>query len=206
MIWLSGIVKEELLEIEGTGFLVQPNMGNRPPAPGVLFGIDNGCFTQPHRYTEDGYLDFIRARPNALFATAPDVVCDAAATLERSLPVLEKIRQAGAPAALCAQNGIENTEIPWDAFDCYFAGGDDDFKLGEVNRELSLEARSRGKWVHWGRVNSLKRLRIARDAGAHSADGTFLSRGPTQNLPRVARWMSALAEDHAEAFVGLEQA
>ena len=200
MIWLSGAIRPELLEIPGVGFMQTPMMGNRYHGDGVLWAADNGCFSKPDAFDLDEYLGWLRARPGALFATAPDVVGDAAKTLERSLPILPLIREIGHRAAFVAQNGIEETEIPWSAFDCFFLGGDDDFKLSELAAELSLEARARGKWVHWGRVNSLKRLRLARDAGAHSADGTFVAYGPAKNVPRVRRWMETLDAEELVAF------
>lgn len=43
--------------------------------------------------------------------------------------------------------------------------------------------------VHWGRVNSLKRMWRARKAGANSADGTYITFAPDLLLPRVCRWL-----------------
>jgi hypothetical protein len=40
-----------------------------------------------------------------------------------------------------------------------------------------------------GRVNSLKRLRIANSFGCDSADGTYLAFGPDINLTRARGWM-----------------
>jgi hypothetical protein len=51
------------------------------------------------------------------------------------------------------------------------------------------EARGRGKWVHMGRVNSLRRLRYAAAIGCDSADGTYLAFGPDTNLPAVRGWL-----------------
>ena len=64
--------------------------------------------------------------------------------------------------------------IPWDEFDCLFIGGQDDFKEGRLVRDACREARRRHKWVHMGRVNGLRRMRIALDFGVDSVDGTYL--------------------------------
>src|SRR6516225_10366818 len=80
--------------------------------------------------------------------------------------------------AFVAQNGQERLPVPWDEFSVLFIGGDDEWKLGEPERDLAAEARLRGKRIHMGRVNSLKRMRYARAIGCDSADGTFIRYGP----------------------------
>lgn len=124
------------------------------------------------------------------FIVAPDVLCDAAATLERSAPMLPLIRALGFPAALVAQNGLEHLPIPWPSFDALFIGGDTAWKLGPAARALVSQARHHGKWVHMGRVNSWERLRYARQIGCDSVDGTYLAFGPDRNLPRLVRWLA----------------
>jgi hypothetical protein len=173
------------------GFIDTPHQQNIRPAD-VFWCADNGCFSS--RFKEDHWWRFLERHADDLdlcaFATAPDVVGDARATLERSLPWLPKIRALGYPAAFVAQDGIENTEIPWDEFDAWFIGGTNEFKLGELSRELVAEALSRGKWVHMGRVNSKKRWKLAESWGCDSADGTFLTYGPAVNLPKLLNWFN----------------
>jgi hypothetical protein len=123
------------------------------------------------------------------FAAAPDVLCDAAATLGRSLPMTDQIRALGYPVALVAQNGLEHLPVPWDDFDVLFLGGDTAWKLGPHARRLTEQAQSHGKPVHMGRVNSLRRLRYAAHIGCDSADGTYLTRGPNKNLARLLGWL-----------------
>ena len=123
-----------------------------------------------------------------LFAVAPDVVGDAAATLEKSLPWLPKIRALGYPAAFVAQDGQEDLSLPWDDFDVLFIGGTTEFKLGRYARQLVADSKARGMWVHMGRVNSRKRFRYADAIGCDSVDGTFLTFGPDINLPKLLGW------------------
>lgn len=188
------------MEAGTLGFIDTPAQGNRRPA-GVAWCADNGAFSD--RFDEVKWwrflLDNSHAAADCLFAVAPDVVGDAAATIRRSRPWLPKIRELGYPVALVAQdgltvgNGVLHTEgyegpITWGEFDCLFIGGTDDFKLGAHARALVAEARSRGKWVHMGRVNSERRFEYARAIGCDSADGTFLRFGPDVNLPRLLAW------------------
>lgn len=181
------------------GMIDTPAQGNAL-MPGVAWCGDNGGFTGGYPGDAE-YLAFLAERSAhaalCAFVTAPDVLCDAAATLDRSMPMLEKIRGAGYKAALVAQNGLENMTPPWDDFDVLFLGGDTAWKLGPHARALTAEAKHRSKWVHMGRVNSLKRLTYADTIGCDSADGTFLTFGPDRNLPELLGWLRAVNDQRA---------
>jgi hypothetical protein len=160
------------------------------------WAADNGCFTKGDRFQLPEYLDWLDAMAPAadrcLFATAPDVVADAKATWERSEPAIPEIRLRGYDAALVAQDGMESMDVAWDAFDALFIGGSTDWKLSWAARDVTAEAKRRGKWVHMGRVNSLRRLEVAEMMGCDSVDGNFLCFGPDKNLPRLLAWLDAL--------------
>lgn len=176
------------------GQICQPRAGNKV-LPGVDWCADNGVFGDSYP-GDDGYLDWLGERAWAAercaFAVAPDVVCDAAATLDRSAPMLSALRRAGYRAALAAQNGLEHLRVPWADFDVLFLGGDTDWKIGPHARRLTADARAHGKRVHMGRVNSRQRLRLAAHMGCHSADGTYLAFGPDRNLPQLLSWLGEL--------------
>lgn len=172
------------------GYIDTPAQGNRRPA-GVVWCADNGCFGKGY----PGDLKWLAwLEKNAedactcLFATAPDVVGDASATLERSVPFLPTIRALGYPAALVAQDGLEDLDVPWDEFDVLFIGGSTEWKLGSAARALVRQAKVRGQHVHMGRVNSARRYRYAYEIGCDSVDGTFLTYGPNVLLPELLSW------------------
>lgn len=171
MLYLSGVVRPDMPA------MIQPGMGNHPPA-GQPWAADNGRFSKPDTYSDAKYLAWLRKRlpyvGSCLFATAPDVVGDAQATLELSAPMFAPIRALGYPVALVAQDGLEALAVPWDDFDCLFVGGTTAWKLSEHAYRLAAEAKRRGKWTHMGRVNSWQRFRAAAAAGYDSADGTVL--------------------------------
>lgn len=168
-----------------------PKQGRDQVPPGARWCADNGCFGKgypgDHAWWE--WLDQHPGRDRCAFAVAPDVVADAVATLDRSLPWLPRIRGLGIPAAYVAQDGLEDHPPPWDALDVLFLGGTTEFKLGPIARAAAAEARARGKSVHMGRVNSEKRLRYAAAIGCDSADGTYIAHGPDVNLPHVLAWL-----------------
>lgn len=194
MIYLSGHYNPNLPE--GVGVLNTPFSQTNIPMD-RMWAADTGCFTQPDRHDDDRYLAWLGRRglhaERCLFATAPDVVGDASATMRRSLPMLHRIRAAGYPAALVAQNGLVPDAVPWSDIDALFLGGTTAWKLGREAALLSAEARRRGIWVHMGRVNSLRRLILAETMGCDSADGTFLAFGPDKNIPRLRKWLAALS-------------
>jgi len=181
------------------GLLVTPDtnygkhVGSYP-----FWAADNACFNNPETFDLDKYLAWLDAFPVAmrkrcLFAPAPDVVGDPVKTMKRSLPVLPRIRALGYKAAYVAQDGCEKQTLPWDSFDVLFIGGSTEWKLSPAAQHVAALAKRHGKTVHMGRVNSYKRMKIAHDFGAATADGTFLKFGPTANLPRLLGWLDKLA-------------
>jgi hypothetical protein len=178
------------------GCITTPVQGNKVPA-GAWWCADNGCFGKGYPGDEAwiGWLESRTADKSlCLFAVAPDVVGDAAATLARSAPWLPRIRALGYPAALAAQDGLEALTVPWDEVDVLFIGGTTGWKLGSDARRLIADAKARGKWVHMGRVNSQRRYTYARKIGCDSVDGTYLKFGPDTNLPNVMSWLRSAAQ------------
>lgn len=178
--------------------MTTPREGSHIPDSRV-WAVDTGCFANPGNYQDDTYLDYLDRRSYAkercLFATAPDVVGDAVATLALARPMFPRIREAGYRVALVAQDGIEHLSIPWLEFDYLFIGGTTHWKLSEVVRLLTAESVSRGIPVHMGRVNSYRRLAYSKRIGCSTADGTFLAFGPDTNIPKLQRWLDRLDQD-----------
>lgn len=192
----SNPVVHEAMRQQRIGFIKTPVQGN-VLIEGAIWCADNGCFGNGYP-GDEGWLKWLEnLKPhagNCLFATAPDVVGDAEASLARSRKFLPQIRELGFKAALVAQDGMENMELPWDEFDVLFLGGkkteksSDEWKLGPGARALAVEARRRGKWVHAGRVNSRKRY-FALASICDSCDGTYLRFQPSKHIHDVLRWV-----------------
>jgi hypothetical protein len=159
-----------------------------------FWAVDNGCFSQPEKYDDNRFLHWLDGldRTNCLFAVAPDVVGDAKATLQRAKPMLPKIHTLGFKVAYAAQDGAKIDGLPWSDFDCLFIGGTNKFKLSQAAGDLIAHALTLGKWVHMGRVNSYKRLRLAHVLGVDSVDGTYLSFGPDKLLPKIESWLDKI--------------
>ena len=194
------------------GCLLLPDHGKRLKQlePVSVWAADNGCYAKGERFDMGIYLDWLAAltphRARCLFATAPDVVGDAAATWARSAPTLPQIRALGYRAALVAQDGLDPATLAWDDFDALFVGGTTGYKLSAGAFALVREAKARGKWTHMGRCNSLRRLRSAVLGGYDSADGTQLAYRPSETVPKLLGWMRYLREQQRLPLGGTEVA
>jgi hypothetical protein len=183
------------------GFIDTPRQGNgKFKTNEMQWCADNGCFNDSS-FNEEKWWKWLQNPSHnissCVFATAPDVMGNAEATIKRSKPWLSAIRSLGYPAAFVAQDGSDEYPPPWADFDVLFIGGTTEFKLGPVARELARQAKELGLWVHCGRVNSYKRLNYATlpypyGLSADSADGTHLTFAPDINLPKVLRWLEKI--------------
>lgn len=203
------------------GMLAQPgNALHRQGGDYAHWAIDNGVFgvakgtatTPGRKWSEEDterYLAYLERlvrevdTSNVLFATAPDVLQfsggipmgHAQHTWYQSGPIFERIRELGLPVALVLQDGVLDADPMhhkhWDLFDAVFIGGSDHFKLGQEAEWFISDARAHGKWVHMGRVSSMKRMKRAQEMGVDSCDGTYIGFGPSKNLPQVLNWLDA---------------
>lgn len=190
------------------GMIATPLQGNSV-VPETVWCADNSCFSICIKHSKFDsscpkclgkypgdltYLSWLsKNRPHRRychFATAPDVVGDAVATLERSSPMFSAIRSLGYRVALVAQDGLENLDVPWLSFDALFIGGSTEWKLSREAASLVHQATLNGiEFRHMGRVNSYLRFTYAKSIGCTSVDGTFLAFGPDVNLPKLLSWL-----------------
>lgn len=177
----------DMLNHRRIGLMCQP--GSNPPQAGWIWAADNGCFNAKWDYAKwSAWLKRDMPRSGCLFAVVPDVVADSVATRVRFNNHVDEVRAARYPVAYVGQDGATIDRIPWERLDCLFIGGSTEWKMSPAAFLLAAEGRSRGKWVHVGRVNSWDRFERWALAG-DSADGTFIAFGPTVNAPKVASWM-----------------
>jgi hypothetical protein len=174
------------------GRLLVPAAGNGESTVqhlGLPWAGDNGAYSG---FDEQRYLRFLKriaGRAGCLFVTVPDVVCNASATLATFDLWEQTVRSLSRqPLALVAQNGMEDLVVPWGRFDALFLGGDDRWKESRAAWSLAQEARSRGKHLHAGRVNSRRRMLMARKWGCDSIDGSGMSKFGDVHLGRLLRW------------------
>jgi hypothetical protein len=196
--YLREIVRTKLAQAH-LGVLLQPNQHNDIRSllsMNLPLAIDNANFSNPNfNKLWNLLIEGWEIYPWISWLTVPDVVADAAATLswfDGFIAELEcEVGQVPpVPLAFVGQDGLERPElrrrIPWDQFACFFVGGSTRWKLGPHAVDLCDEAKRRGKLIHVGRVNSIKRALYCRDVlKADSVDGTGFSRFARSTLMPV---------------------
>jgi hypothetical protein len=182
------------------GGLVTPQSGTTGDAYNCLrasWAMDNDCFLALKRAAlTKMWLANQPFAKNCLWATVPDVVGNAGATLRRWEEWSPIVRSFGYKLAYVAQDGIEGTTTPWGDFNCLFLGGTTGFKVGPVAKRFVQEAKHRGKKIHMGRVNGPVRLRLALDWGCDSVDGTGFSHAGMKHLP----WALKIIQEYQEGI------
>jgi hypothetical protein len=189
LILVSGATKtvDKMAGHPNLGQLITPHDGNKVRGD-MPWAADNAAFSNWDRVK---WLSMLRriAGTDPLFVVAPDVVCDAMATLARLKVTSPMIRKRGFRVACALQNGQEWIGVRRNYLDAIFIGGDTEFKLGAYARHCVRSAKERGDWVHMGRVNSLKRLQYAREIGCDSVDGSGYSMFPDTKLIPALRYL-----------------
>lgn len=174
------------------GHLLNPRSRNSMDylfTTGLPVAADNDCFQGLNRVQ---YLRMLRRLKGTrvLWVTAPDVVADAERTLARWKLWRPVLRHYSLPAAYVAQDGNEVLPPPWSELDCLFIGGSDTWKEGPHALNLMLEAKDRGKWVHVGRVNTLRRRWLMGVGNFDSIDGSCFSKWPDKYIPWMAQTLA----------------
>lgn len=158
---------------------------------GRPWAMDNGAYSG--RFDPEVFMDALERwrdlNSSCRFVVAPDVLGDGAATEAQLERWRAAIREMGFPVAFAAHRGT--TELPnCDALFIPASNLDDPALPG-----LIQQARSRGLWVHVGRVNSARRMRLCAQMDADSADGTHVKyKGLERGLSDIAGWTEQSAQ------------
>ena len=179
---------------------VTKNMVNRMGVK--IIGIDNGCYSRPEKYDDEKYLNYLTNLnlQHSLFATAPDVVGDYKKTRKRSKPMFKKIRNIGYKVAYVGQDCEDGNKLNFKLFDCLFIGGTTEWKLSQDAYKLVQLAKQNGKWIHMGRVNSYKRMRVAGAIGVDSVDGTYICWKSKERSKQLHSWVNNINDQYYLGF------
>jgi hypothetical protein len=173
----------EALRTHGWGLFVS--------AAGVLrtegfstYALDNGAWTahrQGRLFDERAFLGAVELLgEGAQFVVVPDIVCGGLASLRLSEAWLPRLDGVGRRRLLAVQNGMAPADVRGllSSQVGIFVGGDSAWKettlpaWGDLAREI-------GCYLHVGRVNTVRRIRLCQLADAQSFDGTSVSRFAT---------------------------
>jgi hypothetical protein len=157
-------------------------------APPLQYAIDNGawgCFQRGEPFDSEAFEELLaRFGAGADWIVVPDIVQGGLESLRFSLSWLSRVLSFG-PVLIAVQDGMKTADVSDLLNDRVglFLGGSTEWKL-ETMREWGALARRKKAHFHVARVNTAKRIRLCQDAGAHSFDGTSVTRFSC-NLPRL---------------------
>jgi len=173
----------------GWRLLCEPSQLGRYSAPPPLaYALDNGawgCYQRGEPFDAEAFVELMSwLGPGADWIVVPDIVEGGHRSLDFSLLWLDRVRSVG-PALLAVQDGISPADVrtivgPGLGL---FLGGSTEWKLETMGAWGRL-AKERGAYFHVARVNTVRRITLCQDAGAHSFDGTSVTRFSC-NLPRL---------------------
>jgi len=148
---------------------------------GFRYALDNGAWSA---FVAGARFDAGRFRAcvaqmgaGADWIVVPDIVCGGRESLRFSLSWLDEILMVGPPVLLAVQNGMKASDLRHHVGGRVglFVGGDTAWKEATLPVWGRL-ARERTCYLHVGRVNSARRIRLCAMAGADSFDGSSASR------------------------------
>jgi hypothetical protein len=170
----------EALRSHGWGLFVSAT-GSLRTEGFSTYALDNGAWTayrQGRPFDEGAFLRAVELLgAGAQFLVVPDIVCGGLASLRLSELWLPRLEGVGRRRLLAVQNGM----VPADVRHLLssqvgiFVGGDSAWKEGTLPVWGEL-ARKTGCYLHVGRVNTVRRIRLCRLAGTASFDGTSVTR------------------------------
>jgi hypothetical protein len=148
---------------------------------GMPYALDNGAWTayqQGQPFDEDAFLRALDlVGEQAEWIVLPDIVQGGLASLDFSLKWLDRLRGIPTTVLIAVQDGMQTEDVRslLSPSVGIFIGGSTEWKEATAGVWGSI-ARRRNCYLHVGRVNSVRRIRICAAAGANSYDGTSASR------------------------------
>lgn len=148
---------------------------------GFPYALDNGAWSyyqQGESFNEERFWGLLYAMgPAADFITVPDIVAGGLESLRFSEAWLPKLEGFGRLLLIPVQDGMRPADVNGVLSNRVgiFVGGTTEFKLASLQSWGEL-ARKRNCYLHVGRVNTRRRIKACAMAGAHSFDGSSVSR------------------------------
>jgi len=184
------------------GLLVTPtgkkNIGQQLGPHPYWIGVDNGCYNadsvDSFNQIEQKFIDLTyRLDPGRLaFVASPDIIADPDQTLELFYGWRPHFLHLRLRTALVLQDGMTTQDIPWPELEAVFVGGTDQYKFSPDVYRICLQAKQHRKWIHFGRINSKRKLSLAHDYHAHSVDGLHWSFYTHKNLAQGIEWVQSI--------------
>jgi hypothetical protein len=160
----------------GWGLLLTPDRPEMRPGFSC-YAIDNGawgCHQRGVEWEPSKWLALVdRWGAGAEWAVLPDVVMGGTASLARSVGWLPQVVGKCPRWLIAVQDGMTDADLAPHLSPSVgvFVGGSTEWKEQSLPM-WGRACRAAGAWLHVGRVNSARRIRLCAMAGADSIDGT----------------------------------
>lgn len=170
-------------------------------------GIDNGAwsdFQAGRQFDQNEYERFLDWMDQTAvipdWIVLPDIVAGGMKSLELSVRYINRCRSISSLVLIAVQDGMQVDDLAPLVGEHIgiFMGGSTEWKL-ERMIEWGVFCARQKVYYHVARVNTAKRIHLAIAAGAHSVDGSNLSRYSI-NAPRLTN-----ASQHRDLFNPCEQ-
>jgi hypothetical protein len=148
---------------------------------GMPYALDNGAWTafqQGQPFDERRFwVALEKMGEGADWIVLPDIVAGGQKSLDYSLAWLHRLRGLPTKVLIAVQDGVTPDDVRdyLNPMVGIFVGGRTEWKEATMHQWGSL-ARRTCCYLHVGRVNSARRIRLCAAAGADSIDGTSASR------------------------------
>ena len=146
--------------------------------------LDNGAWTA-HQAGAEWNADLFTKLCNKLgkgaqFVVVPDIVGGGLDSLQLSLSWLPRLKHVAQRRLIAVQDGMAPDDVrPYlNERVGVFVGGTTDWKINTMRAWGNL-AKETNAYLHIGRVNTQRRIRLCKDCGADSFDGSGVSRFPS---------------------------
>lgn len=162
----------------GWSLLLSPG---KPRDARFNYALDNGAFGAWQRGEAFDVPAFEKHASafgdDAEFIVAPDIVAAGLTSLAFTLDWLPRLAGVGRRRMIAVQDGMTVADVRPHLSSTVgiFVGGSTEWKLSTM-RAWGQLARECGAYLHVGRVNTIRRIRLCQDAGADSFDGTSVTR------------------------------
>jgi len=159
---------------------IRPQWTDGSPAP---YALDNGawgCFQQERDFNVNAFRWAItRLGSGADWIVIPDIVEGGLESLRFSESWLHELLPVPSVLLLAVQDGMAPSDVEHLVSPSIgiFLGGSTEWKL-DTMRDWGALAAKNNAYFHVGRVNSMRRIYRCQLAGAHSFDGTSVTKYP----------------------------
>ena len=186
--------------LRGLGFGMLGSAGYRWTDPewrarelgGLGWALDNGAwsaFQAGKPFDGEAFKRAVSEAGRLDFVVVPDVVMDDMGTRRMAAEWLPwTLANADARYVLLpVQEGMEHDPLPLDGRIGVFVGGDSRWKERKLHH-WRARTKAAGSYLHVGRVNTARRLRICLDQGVDSCDGSGAAKFSI-HAERIALWL-----------------